>query len=269
MPPCMASWIVIMETRIRLSLRLSVLGLVFLMAGCPNIVTKSCEVESRPSGADILVNGRKAGKTPCVIQLHDGPFMGDNFTILAKMDGYETGVEEVKDVSEGVAAGGSSLPGHIMFHLTPISPSPSESLPITGSDPFEVSCDLRAVRVSDGSIIAIASGRGTSGRLEDLAAATVGQLQEGLTGFGKPIAVVSLRNRSGGDCGRIVADELADKVTGGLVRVGRFDVKERVDLTALLAERDLDSAGIVRNEEVRRRLAGVDYVIIGGITVTE
>ncbi len=83
------------------------------------------------------------------------------------------------------------------------------------------------------------------------------------------VAVVSLRNRSGTARGRVITDELADKVQGALIDTGWFDVKERIDLRGVLDERELDTAGIVKNRTVRTRLTGVKYVVIGGVTVTE
>lgn len=54
-----------------------------------------------------------------------------------------------------------------------------------------------------------------------------------------------------------------------MIDTGWFDVKERIDLRGVLNETDLDAAGIVKNENVRKQLAGVKYVVIGGVTVTE
>ena len=64
-----------------------------------------------------------------------------------------------------------------------------------------------------------------------------------------------------GDC--------CDKVQGALIDGGWFDVKERIDLRGVLSEQDLDAAGIVKNASVRDKLAGVKYIVIGGVTVTE
>jgi curli biogenesis system outer membrane secretion channel CsgG len=131
------------------------------------------------------------------------------------------------------------------------------------------SCDLRIIGVSDGVGVASASGEATGGKLDVLAKGLAGKLKEGMVVKGESVAVVSLRNRSGTTQGKVIADELADKVQGALIDTGWFDVKERIDLRAVLDEKDLDTAGIVKNENVRKKLAGVKYIIIGGVTVTE
>ena len=86
---------------------------------------------------------------------------------------------------------------------------------------------------------------------------------------GESIAVVSLRNRSSTDHGRTVADELADKLTGDLVSLDWFKVKERLDLRAILDEKDLEKAAIVKNAAVKKKLANIKYIVVGGLTVTE
>ena len=44
-------------------------------------------------------------------------------------------------------------------------------------------------------------------------------------------------------------------------------MKERIDLRGIIDEQDLDAAGIVKNENVRKKLAGVKYIVLGGVTV--
>lgn len=130
-----------------------------------------------------------------------------------------------------------------------------------------VSCDLRMVQVSDGTAVASASGEASSDRLADLAKALSRKLKEGLMVKGETVAVVSLRNRSGTAQGKVVADELADKLGGALIDTGWFEIKERIDLRGLLSEQDLETAGLVKNEDVKKKLAGVKYIVIGGVTV--
>ena len=134
---------------------------------------------------------------------------------------------------------------------------------------LQASCDIRIIAVSDGAGIANASGEAASNKLDVLAKGLAGKLKEGMVVKSESIAVVSLRNRSGTSQGKVIADELADKVQGSLIDTGWFDVKERIDLRAILDEKDLDTAGIVKNENVRKKLAGVKYIVIGGVTVTE
>ena len=80
---------------------------------------------------------------------------------------------------------------------------------------------------------------------------------------------MSLRNRSGTKDARVVADELADKLTGALVSLNWFKVKERLDLRAILDEKDLGEAAVVKNDAVKKKLTNVKYVVVGAVTVTE
>jgi curli biogenesis system outer membrane secretion channel CsgG len=86
---------------------------------------------------------------------------------------------------------------------------------------------------------------------------------------GEPLAVVSLRNQSGTPEGQALADELADKLTGALVRDGWFDVKEQIGLRSILAEKDLGTTDLVKSDKVREKLAGLKYLVIGGVSVSE
>ena len=139
----------------------------------------------------------------------------------------------------------------------------------TNARPCTISCDLRIIDASDGSVVACATGEAGTDRLADLGKALARKLREGTLIKGESVAVVSLRNRGETPHGKAVAEEIADKVAGALVETGWFDVKERIDLRGILTEKDLDTAGMVKNPDVRRRLAGVKYIVIGGVTVTE
>ncbi len=132
-----------------------------------------------------------------------------------------------------------------------------------------VSCDLRIIAVVDSSGLCSASGQAGSDRLDVLAKGLTSKLKEGTVVKGESVAVVSLRNRGDTGQGKAIAEELADKVQGALIDTGWFDVKERIDLRGILTEQDLDTAGIVKNESVRKKLAGVKYIVIGGVTVTD
>jgi hypothetical protein len=131
-----------------------------------------------------------------------------------------------------------------------------------------ISCDLRLVRVSDGAAIGEASGRGKITELEYLAKALAEKLREDSLIKGESVAVVTLRNRDGGPQGRVVADELADKVAGALISTRWFEVKERIDLRPVLEEKDLEASDIVKNPKVAGKLAGIKLVVIGGVTLS-
>ena len=134
---------------------------------------------------------------------------------------------------------------------------------------FAITCDLRIVKVSDGSAVAQAGGGSGSDDLKNLASVLARRLRGEVLVKGEPIAVVSLRNRSGSAIGRVIADEIADKLTGELIGTKWFAVKDRIDLRAILDEKDLEKSKIVRSLEVQRKLAGVKYIVVGGVTAGE
>ena len=146
-------------------------------------------------------------------------------------------------------------------------PEPTKATPQSPSS--MVSCDIRLVRVADGSGVASGSAKAARDNLADLAQSLAKQIAQKTPSKGQPVAVVSLRNRSRTKTGLIVAEELGDKLAGAIIETGWFDCKERRDLRGLIDEKRLDQAGIVNNENVRRKLAGVKYILIGGVTVTK
>jgi hypothetical protein len=206
-------------------------------------------MESAPPGATVYINGELAGKSP--LYRADPGFLTDLSYVLG---GCHISVVFPPEVLAGRAGPGTTPPaGHTG----------------TGMAKANVACDLRIISVADGSGIANASGEAAGGKLDALAKGLAMKLKEGVVVKGETIAVISLRNRSGSARGKIVVDELADKVQGALIDTGWFEVKERLDLRGILTEQDLDTAGIVKNENVRKKLAGVKYIVIGGVTVTE
>lgn len=129
-----------------------------------------------------------------------------------------------------------------------------------------VSCDLRVIRVADGTAVCQAGGRARPDDLQALARTLVEKLKEGMPVRGESIAVASLRNRSGSESGRVISDEMADKIAGALIDSKWFEVKERIDLRAIMEEKDLDTAAIINNPKVRTKLGGIKYLVIGGAT---
>jgi curli biogenesis system outer membrane secretion channel CsgG len=206
-------------------------------------------MESAPPGAMVYFNGELAGKSP--LYRTDPGFLTNLGYVLG---GCHIRVVFPPEVLAGQPGAGNTPPA-------------GSGAPGAAKD--NVACDLRVINVADGSGIANASGEAAAGKLDALAKGLAAKLKEGMAVKGEAIAVISLRNRSGSTRGNVVVDELADKVQGALIDTGWFDVKERIDLRGVLNEQDLETAGIVRNENVRKKLAGVKYVVIGGVTVTE
>ena len=132
---------------------------------------------------------------------------------------------------------------------------------------YRVECDVRVVRVADASIVAAGSGKGALNKLDAIAKELVVVLKAGFPEEGRIVALAGLRNRSGTRQGEIVIDELGDKLMVCLVESKWFDVKERVDLSTVLDEKDLERAEIVKEGNVRQKLAAVEFIIIGGVSV--
>jgi hypothetical protein len=206
-------------------------------------------MESAPPGALVYFNEKLAGKSPLY---RTDPGLLTNL-------GYVAGGCRIRVV----------FPPEVLAGRADEGRSPPAGSGEPGAAKGSVTCDLRVIGVADGSGIASASGQASASKLDALAKALAVKLKEGVAVKGEALAVISLRNRSGSARGKIVVDELADKVQGALIDTGWFEVKERIDLRGLLTEQDLDTAGVVRNEDVRKRLAGVKYIVIGGVTVTE
>lgn len=248
------------------------------MAGCATI---RCETE--PAGAEIFMNGNLVGTTPfsrvfwagqnagAVIEGiwpgHDRsevrPYPGGRAGDLTAFISAPSGAQLYID---GVNVGTTPCAVNLWFPGTIRAVLPRT----LGEAPAgqAVSCDLRLVRVSDGSAVGEASGRGKLAELEYLARALADKLREDSLVKGESVAVVTLRNRDGTPQGRAAADELADKVAGSLISTKWFEVKERIDLRSILEEKDLEASDIVRNPKVADKLAGVKLIVIGGVTLT-
>lgn len=134
---------------------------------------------------------------------------------------------------------------------------------------LRISCDVRVVRVSDASSVFQASGVAGVESMSTLAKDLATKLTADPAYANVPIAVVSFRDRSASPLGRAISEELADKVSGFLIEAKLFDVKERIELRSILSEKDLEDAGIVKQAAVRDQLAGIDYIVVGGVTVLE
>jgi hypothetical protein len=134
-------------------------------------------------------------------------------------------------------------------------------------------CDLRLVSVADGSLAATARGAGSSRSIPRLADDLAGQLIDDGPKRAVRIAVIALRDRSKSDTGRAAAAELSDSLSAALHEKGKWQVVERIDLAAILNEKDLiraqsDAAAILNDPRLRKRLVGADYLVLGGVTVS-
>jgi hypothetical protein len=131
-----------------------------------------------------------------------------------------------------------------------------------------INVDVRAVRLSDGKVVVSATQGNAYGRLPRLTRELAEQLKSGIATRGAAIAITDFVNRGDSAIGAAVVREVVDKLSGALVQTSWFNVKERVSLGKLVDERDLGLAGIVKTPEAKAKLGNVDYLVIGGITIT-
>ena len=80
---------------------------------------------------------------------------------------------------------------------------------------------------------------------------------------------MSLRNRSATRHGSTITDEVADKLSGALVVMKWFDVKERINLRGVVDEQNLEDSSLVKSPAIRERLHKLKYVIMGGVSVPD
>lgn len=232
----------------------ALVSLALVIIGC----SATTYVTSEPEGARITLGNGESDLTPCSFTIPDEWGSGSVYIFKAEKSGYQTKAKIFQE--SGLDDARAAIPKRIHFVLTRSGKS--------NVNMARASCDLRVVAVRDGLSVASASGEASLEKLGQLAKALAGKLRREILVKGESIAVVSLRNRSNTDQGRTTAEELADKLSGALIKTGWFNVKERVDLRAVLGERELDTAGIVNNDRARQKFTGIKYVVIGGVTVT-
>jgi TolB-like protein len=248
-------------------------GFAGVVCGCANVDT--INIATNPDGAKLYVNGQFVGPTPQTVPLHwqPWPFSAETLNLRMEKAGCATQTDAISaaELTDRFSRGqgrpgsqfGSGATYTFAYNLRPASE------PASAGGQAAVHCDLRVIAVKDGTALASASDENTPHRLEDLARSLAHKLKDATPVKGRSISVVSLRNRSGTNEGRAIADELADKVVGALIGTQWFDVKERIDLRPILGEKDLEGANILKNPQVQGKLAGVEYIVIGGVTVTE
>ena len=260
--------------------------LTFALAGWAAWIAPGCariNCQSDPPGAQVYLNGNLLGATPFTrvfwagqnagavveivwpgherseIQPYPGGGAGDLTVFLSTPSGAQMYVD-------GVLAGATPCAMGLFFPHSIRGVLPKAAAAASGAG--TITCDLRLVRTADGAAIGQASGRARLSELEYLAQALAEKLRDDALVKGESVAVVTLRNRDGTPQGRAAAEELADKVAGALIATRWFQVHERIDLRAILDEKDLEAADIVKNPKVAEKLAGAKLIVIGGVTLS-
>lgn len=263
----------------RFSTAISVLGLAFL-SGCANIT-----FDSDPPGTKVYLNGQYLGTTPFTSTFWAGQDIGSTGEIVAPgHDRSECVIADRMPGMDQMQIASAPTGAEILIDGRPVGRTPlftpiffphtmkgiwrkQAPVPLAPRRAFMTSCDLRVIRVSDGSAVGEASGSGDN--LAELSKSLAEKLRQDFARQGETLAVGSLRNRTGASSSRVVTDELADKLAGALIATKWFDVKERIDLRAVLDEHDLDTNEVVMNPKIREKLAGIAYIVIGGVTVED
>jgi len=151
----------------------------------------------------------------------------------------------------------------------PVASGPGADRPAGDQPPPAVTCELKVVRASDGGVLAAVSGTGRADDLRGLARRLVGKLEKGQSTKGKLLAVASLRNRTGTPQAAVLCKEFGYKTMAALLEEGWFTIKERVWLRSVLSEKDLEDPAIVKTPKVKQKLSGLDYVVLGGVSVSQ
>jgi hypothetical protein len=244
----------------------------FLLLGCFGCSgNNTVNISTSPQGAKLYVNDQYVGLTPKSLSQSWRKYSGETLNLRIEKKGYKTFYKTIQnsELRNLHMSGNYKSGSEYGVGLTYDFPFILEEEPGDASPGRTVRCDLRVIQVSDGAALASASGEAASDKLANLSKALAGKLREDLMVKGESIAVVSLRNRGNTPQGKVVADELADKLSNALIDGGFFDVKERIDLRTVVEEKDLDSAGLVKNQNVRPKLSVVKYIVVGGVTVDE
>lgn len=139
----------------------------------------------------------------------------------------------------------------------------------TSAAPGIIACELRIVRVADGSVLCATGGRTTTDNIENLARVLVHKLGKDPKAKGKSIAVASFRDRTKTPQGLVMADEFAFKAMAALLESGWFIVRERVDLSKVAPGKALDDPAVVKSPNVRQKVAHLDYVVLGSVALSE
>jgi curli biogenesis system outer membrane secretion channel CsgG len=127
------------------------------------------------------------------------------------------------------------------------------------------------VRVADGMVAAAAEAGGDHDEAAKIAARLADQLLKLGPKEKVNIAVIRLANRGQSQAGDKAASEISDKLAGALHASQRWKLVERIDLQAILEEKDLiraesDTQAILADPRLQKRLAGADYLILGGVS---
>ncbi|HUT00891.1 MAG TPA: hypothetical protein VM031_00440 [Phycisphaerae bacterium] len=135
--------------------------------------------------------------------------------------------------------------------------------------PEAVTCELKVVQVSNGTVVTAVRGVGRTDRLPRLAQLLVSKIDKDSATKGKPLAVADFRDRGKKPRADGLCEELAYRTMAALLREGWFEVKQRVSLRKALPEKDLDNPDAVKIPKVRQKLSGLEYVVMGGVVVSE
>ena len=154
----------------------------------------------------------------------------------------------------------------------PLRRSAPPSAPLTRATPADsrrLVCEFRVVRIADQSVVGQVSGMEFFTDRNDLATDLTALLAARIPAQSR-LAVVSLCNRRHTEQGRLVSDELTTTVAKVLRNTKRFRVVRQIDLReAFVTEWHLEHARRVTAASIRPRLGNAQYVIIGGVALSE
>lgn len=250
---------------------------MWLASGCDG---GTLQVRTTPPGAKIYFNARPVGVSPCAVNLPNSKEgLPELHVIEARLKGYEPAIRFLDENNRE-----SLSPRTLEISLTPLPEGFQESqLPevVTaaageksakadaGSNRFlhRMACEIRVVRVSDGRVMAQASGVVYPVDFSAFSAGLVRQLR-GSCSDGR-LAVGQLRNRRQTDLCQPLAEELTDLVRREFSFANDYGVARLIPLRNHISEDQLDRPQIVMDPRLAKELVGVRYLVLGGLAESQ
>ncbi len=251
------------------------LMLVAFVASCVGCELKDrkIHVSTTPSGAAVYCNNQKLGTSPVSVTMPPRPksMFSEIYIIEARLPGHEPAREYLTETKPGSLAGRK-----VNLTLPPLSegmtdadiPAVGKYIPrgVPSNYLSRVTCEIMLVRVSDGKVLSHASGMVCDDFLARLADQLTRIIKRHVPpGQSGTLAVCRLRNRRETPRGSDLADKLTALISREMSFASPRGLARDFDLRQSVTESKTDLPGILKKRNVREKLHGIEYVIIGGL----
>lgn len=249
--------------------------IVAVLAGCDEKGSR-IHISTTPAGAGVYCNNQKLGTSPLSVVLP--PKSRSDFNVIyvieARLSGYEPAREYLTEGQAGELAGRD-----VRLQLLPLPegltdldvPEMGKFIPRGAASNYlsRVTCEIMLVRVSDGRVLSQASGMVCDDFLARLSARLTGIIKRYVPpGPSGTLAVCSIRNRRETKRGWGLADKLTHFISREMSFASSRGLARNIDLRPLVSESEMDLPKILKRRNVRDKLKGIEYVIIGGLAET-